>query len=93
MNTTPVATTFDLKNAALKASYDTASNTVTVLLGSTHEGAWMDNGVMDYPVAVACKGHISTKVFTLVNGNLPSYGSGYAAALYSAPCGMKLKLV
>ena len=93
MNTTPVAATFDIQNPALKASYDKASNTVTVLLGSNHEKAWMDDGVMDYPKTVACKGKAETKVFTLVNGNLPSYGTGYAAALYAAPCGMKLKLV
>ena len=89
---TPVATTFDLTNNK-SFSYDKSSNTVTVYLGSNQEKAWADDGVMDYPKAVACKGKTETKVFTLVNGNLPSYGSGYAAALYTAPCGMKLKLV
>ena len=89
---TPVATTFDL--AKTKYTYNKSSNSLTVFVGSNCEKAWQDeDGEVYFPEVVACKGHTSTKVFTSVHNNTYNGDGNGFAALYTAPCGMKLFLM
>ena len=90
---TPVATTFDLTNKSNKYTYNKVSNTLTVYVGSKCEKAWQDeDGEVYFPEVVACKGK-ATKVFTKVNNSVYNGDGNGFAALYTAPCGMKLFLM
>ena len=94
MNTTPVAATFDLTNKTLKTTYNKINNTLTIYIGSNCEKAWQDeDGEIYFPKAVACKGKVETKLFTKVNNSIYNGDGNGFAALYAAPCGMKLFLM